>query len=178
MQKIVYFGSAFNPPHIGHMQCMRWLAAQPEVTKVLAGPSKNHAFGKKMASFEARVEMTRAMIAHHALGACVEVSCIEDILAPHDNSPVYSYNVLMTLQKIYPAHTVVLGLGPDNVEHIERFYRYQEILDQFEILMCPEVVNVRSTMIRKAALLGDLNTVESCTMPTLVPQIMKLYKEK
>lgn len=67
MKTMVYFGSAFNPPHLGHMQCLQYLVGQPGVAKVLAGPSKAHAYGKDMAPFETRVALTRRLLELHGI---------------------------------------------------------------------------------------------------------------
>lgn len=173
MQKLVYFGSAFNPPHIGHMLCMTWLLAQPNVAKVLAGPSKAHAFAKNMQNFETRCILTEKMIA--LTGLPVEVSRIENEIETHGN-PVYTYDVLVALKSMYPEHSIVFGLGPDNVSQFERFYRYQDILNEFELAECPVMGLTRSTQIREAAAKGDIEFISSRTHAALAQEISILYK--
>lgn len=175
MKRLVYFGSAFNPPHVGHIRCMQWLLARPDVTLVLAGPSKAHAFAKNMADFDARCTMTQDLLLHFGLPSNVQVSRIEQDLAK-DDKPVYTYDVLVALQALYPDHRIVFGLGPDNVEQFSRFYRYQDILDQFELEECPTMGTVRSTDIRNAAQEGSRAFIEQYTAPALTERVLQLYK--
>ena len=175
MKRLVYFGSAFNPPHAGHIRCMQWLLTCPDVDLVLAGPSKAHAFAKNMANFDARCQMTQDLLNHFNMPENVQVSRIESELA-HDEQPVYTYDVLVALRQLYPAHRIVFGLGPDNVEHFERFYRYADILSEFELEACPTMGTVRSTDIRNAARQGDSTFIETYTAPELVSRVLQLYK--
>lgn len=173
MKTLVYFGSAFNPPHVGHMQCLQYLIGQPGVAKVLAGPSKAHAFGKDMAPFDTRVALTQRMVNLHAVDA--EVSTIEaDIERP--GLPVYTYDVLMALQKRYPTYTIAFGMGPDNAEGFSRFYRADDIKSRFPLLVVPNMAPTRSTVLRAAARSGNRAELAQYTDPTLVDILIQLYR--
>lgn len=175
MKRLVYFGSAFNPPHAGHVHCMAWLLARPSVDLVLAGPSKTHAFSKNMAEFDTRCQMTQGLLNHFAMPENVQICRIEAELAD-GNKPVYTYDVLTELRTRYPEHLVVFGLGPDNVEQFHRFYRYQDILNDFELEKCPPMGTVHSTDIRNAAKDGNTEFIAQHTAPALVERVLKLYK--
>lgn len=175
MPRLVYFGSAFNPPHIGHIKCMEWLHAQEDVAMVLAGPSKVHAFAKEMSDFDARCDMTERLLAYYNMPSSIQISRIEHELAK-GNDPVYTYDVLVALKARYPAYRIVFGLGPDNVDNFQKFYRYQDILNEFELAACPVMGDTRSTDIRRAAKEGDRKLVATYTAPFLVDQILQLYK--
>lgn len=175
MKRLVYFGSAFNPPHAGHIHCMQWLLARPGVDLVLAGPSKSHAFAKDMSDFDMRCQMTQDLLAHYKTPAGIQVSRIEQDLATGDK-PVYTYDVLAALRVLYPEHSIVFGLGPDNVEQFHRFYRYKDILSEFGLEECPTMGTVRSTDIRNAAKNGDHQFIAQYTAPILVDRVLQLYK--
>lgn len=175
MKRLVYFGSAFNPPHVGHVHCMEWLLARKNVDLVLAGPSKAHAFAKDMAAFDLRCQMTQDLLAYYKMPDNVQVSRIEQDLA-QDNKPVYTYDVLVALQALHPDHRIVFGLGPDNVEQFHRFYRYKDILSEFELEECPTMGTVRSTDIRNAAKDGNAVFISQYTAPTLVGRVLDIYK--
>ena len=173
MKTLVYFGSAFNPPHLGHMQCLQYLVGQPGVAKVLAGPSKAHAYGKDMAPFETRVALTRRLLELH--GIDVEVSTIEaDIEQP--GSPVYTYDVLVALQKRYPTYTVAFGMGPDNALEFSRFYRADDIKARFPLVVVPSMAPTRSTELRAAARSGNCEELAYYTDPSLVDILIQLYR--
>lgn len=154
---------------------MSWLLAQRDVTLVLAGPSKAHAFAKNMADFETRCRMTQALLEYNNMPANVQVSRIEGELAQGDK-PVYTYDVLDALRARYPSHKIVFGLGPDNVEQFHRFYRYQDILNEFELAECPTQGVVRSTDIRNAAKEHNVDFIAQHCATVLVDQIISLYK--
>ena len=175
MKRLIYFGSAFNPPHAGHIRCMEWLSARPNVDVVFAGPNKAHAFTKNMADFDMRCEMTQTLLDHFNMPSNVKVCRIEKEMQP-DGSPVYTYDVLVALRKLYPSHTIVFGLGPDNIEQFSRFYRHADITAEFELEECPTMGTVRSTDIRRAAKEGNRQFIEKYTAPALVARVLELYK--
>lgn len=175
MKRLVYFGSAFNPPHAGHIRCMKWLVARLNVDKVFAGPNKAHAFTKNMADFDIRCDMTQELLDHFEMPENVEICRIERNMG-QDGRPVYTYDVLVVLRKLYPEYTIVFGLGPDNIEQFSRFYRYQDIINEFELEECPTMGTVRSTDIRNAAKEGNNDFIAQHTAPSLVQRVLKLYK--
>lgn len=154
---------------------MAWLLARKDVYLVLAGPSKVHAFAKDMADFNVRCQMTQDLLAHFSMPASVQVSRIEQDLAK-ENAPVCTYDVLVALRVLYPEHSIVFGLGPDNVEQFHRFYRYKDILAEFELEECPTMGMVRSTDIRNAAKAANAQFIAQHTAPTLVERVLQLYK--
>ena len=61
MTKIAVFGSAFNPPSLGHKSVIDSLS---HFDLVLLVPSISHAWGKQMLSYEIRCELIDAFIRH------------------------------------------------------------------------------------------------------------------
>lgn len=143
--KIAVFGSAFNPPSLGHKSVIERLA---HFDKVLLVPSIAHAWGKSMLSFETRVEMLNAFVKDITIGN-LDVSTLEkDIYIP--NQSVTTYSLLKKLQDIEKDADITFIMGPDNLLQFSKFYKSEDILKNWSVMACPETVSIRSTDIRNA----------------------------
>lgn len=143
---IAIFGSAFNPPHLGHLAAMTWLADRFDT--VIAVPSFRHAFGKKMAPFLFRCEALRILL--RAAPENIVVSDIESSF--YGDEPIYSYDLLCRLSSLYPDARLSLALGSDNIESsvFSRFHRSKDILRDFSVVAIPDFQGFRSTLARAA----------------------------
>lgn len=150
MTKIAVFGSAFNPPSLGHKSVIESLS---HFDKVLLVPSIAHAWGKEMIDFEVRCELVNKFIQDINLNN-VELSKIEQQLQTSDSN-VTTWQVLNLLQERNPEADITFVIGPDNFYNFHKFYRSKEITSKFSILMCPEKVSIRSTDLRNKLNNGD-----------------------
>lgn len=158
MNKIAVFGSAFNPPSLGHKSVLESLL---HFDKVLLVPSISHAWGKEMLEYSLRCELVDAFI-QDLESSVFERSDIEEVLFQPDQS-VTTYAVMEALQQRYPQSELTFVLGPDNFFNFSKFYRAEDVLSQWSVMACPEKVNVRSTDIRCA--LHAQESIESFTTP-------------
>lgn len=161
MCKIAVFGSAFNPPSLGHKSVVESLS---HFDKVLLLPSIAHAWGKQMLDYSVRCELVDLFI--EDLTVCnVERSTIEETLYQPESS-VTTFAVLEALEAQYPQSELTFVMGPDNLFNFAKFYKAEEILSRWSVLSCPETVRVRSTDIRKALAekqdISDLTTTKVC----------------
>lgn len=141
--KIAVFGSAFNPPSLGHKSVVDSLT---HFDCVLLVPSISHAWGKNMLSFELRCEMTRRFIADLSLSNVYLSTIEEELYQP--SKTVTTFAVLEQLQRLYPDSDLTFILGPDNLLSFDKFFKASDILTHWSVLACPEKLAVRSTMIR------------------------------
>lgn len=141
---IAVFGSAFNPPSLGHKSVLERLQ---HFDRVLLLPSYAHAWGKAMIDFDARCELVEAFIEDLGLPN-LELSRLEQEIAVGDES-ITTYAVLSELQARLPDAELTFVVGPDNFLNFSKFYKSAEILSRWQVLACPETVNVRSTQIRE-----------------------------
>lgn len=151
MPTVAVYGSAVNPPHLGHLDVVDQLLDL--VDEVVLVPCASHAFGKTMAPFEHRLAMTQALMTQAADPARVRVLDIERQLALETGGkPVYTYNLLARLAADDPRPGVryVCAFGPDNVrpDVWAKFYRSQDILTDFGRIEVIERRSVRSTLVR------------------------------
>ncbi|MBJ2148312.1 nicotinate-nicotinamide nucleotide adenylyltransferase [Vibrio sp. IB15] len=150
MEKIAIFGSAFNPPSLGHKSVIDSLA---HFDKILLVPSIAHAWGKEMLDFDTRCQLVNAFISDLSL-AQVELSLIEKSLFTPGES-VTTYAVLSELQKLHGDAELTFVIGPDNFFKFSSFYKSGEITERWSVMACPEKVKIRSTDIRNALISGS-----------------------
>lgn len=144
MTKIAVFGSAFNPPSLGHKSVIESLS---HFDVVLLVPSISHAWGKEMLNYEIRCELIDAFISDLHSDR-VQRSTVEEELQQPDQS-VTTYAVLSLLQKQFPDADITFVIGPDNLFNFAKFYKAKEILQRWSVMACPEKVAIRSTDIRQ-----------------------------
>ena len=141
---IAVFGSAFNPPTLGHKSVLERLQ---HFDRVLLLPSYSHAWGKEMIDFDARCELVEAFIDDLQLPN-LELSRLEQEMAV-GNESITTYAVLTELQARMPEAQLTFVVGPDNFLNFAKFFKSAEILSRWQVLACPETVNVRSTQVRE-----------------------------
>lgn len=153
--RIAVFGSAFNPPTLGHEDAINSvLSQQPPFDKVLLVPSYQHAFGKTMLPYSQRVQLLDKFVAG-LTDPRVELCAIEDKIAL-PQKPVYTYDVLDYLQReVYPKANLTFIIGPDNLKNWHKFYRADEVLARWQRLVVPEHKDIRSSYVREAIAKGE-----------------------
>ncbi|MBY5946425.1 nicotinate-nicotinamide nucleotide adenylyltransferase [Photobacterium rosenbergii] len=160
---IAIFGSAFNPPSLGHQSVIERLA---HFDKVILLPSYSHAWGKQMLDYDARCKLVEAFIedvSQHNL----ELSQLEKEIAVGDEA-ITTFAVLEAFEEKYPEANLTFVVGPDNFLNFGKFFKAEEIMQRWQVLACPETVKVRSTQIREQIInsrtISHLTTKKVATM--------------
>ncbi len=143
--KIAVFGSAFNPPSLGHKDVIERLN---HFDKILLVPSISHAWGKVMLPYKERAAMVLAFI-DDLVVKNVELSLIEEQLYVPDQS-VTTFSLLNKIQEMNQEADITFVIGPDNFMKFNDFYKSSEIMQRWSVMACPEIIQVRSTQIRDA----------------------------
>ncbi len=167
MTKIAVFGSAFNPPSLGHLSVIQSLS---HFDQVLLVPSIAHAWGKVMLDYSVRLELLNAFIADANLGNVASCN-IEEALYQQDSQSVTTFAVLSALSDAYPEAELTFVMGPDNLFNFAKFYKAQQIAQRWTLMACPEKVAIRSTDIRNA--LQNNDSIKSLTTPTVADLLTK-----
>lgn len=172
MKKIAIFGSAFNPPSLGHKSVIESLS---HFDLVLLEPSIAHAWGKNMLDYPTRCKMVDAFIKDMGLSN-VQRSDAEQALYQPGQS-VTTYALLEKIQEIYPTADITFVIGPDNFFKFAKFSRAVEIMERWTVMACPEKVKVRSTDIRNALVTDE--DINAYTTPSVCELLLNevLYKE-
>ena len=153
-KRIAVFGSAFNPPHFGHLDVIRQCESWADL--IILVPSYAHAFGKEMALFSQRMQMVEALLNKANKSSFkkeILVSNIEQSIAKEkskDNASIYTFDVLEAFEKIYPCDQLFFVMGPDNAkpDTWNKFYKASEIEERWNIWTAKENLSIRSTNIR------------------------------
>ena len=173
------FGSAFNPPHAGHLDVIAQMDGH--YGQILLVPSFKHGFGKHMESFVIRCAMAKALIESKTYTSIVQVLDIERNLAmkKEESLPVYTWDLLTAIAEHYQTDSIDFIMGPDNAKQAQwqRFYRAADIEDRWGLAVAEERLNIRSSLIRTT--LNNGEKVSNTFIPESVIHIIEnhdLYK--
>lgn len=179
--RIGIFGGSFNPPHMAHILVVAWALGSGEVDAVWAIPTGGHPFGKKLAPFEDRMEMTRRALA--CFGEKARVLDIEREPRVH-----YSIETMRELAKQYAGHSWRWVMGSDTLLDATRWLEYDRLMEMAPPLVVPRsgcapgkaalaafaLPNLSSSFIREAIAKGRL-----AELAGLVPaEILDLIRER
>ncbi len=146
---IAIFGSAFNPPTLGHADVINQLL---ELTlpfdQISLVPSFKHAFNKKMMPYDMRLTMLDLFVSDMR-NKKLSVLPIEHEIYRQD-TPVYTFDLLSHIQKeLYPSDNLSFVIGPDNQQNWHKFYKSEEIAQRWDVIHVDERINIRSTTVRQ-----------------------------
>ena len=122
-KSIGLFGASFNPPHNGHLAVLSDLAKLSIFDEIWAVPVFSHAFGKKLESFEHRLNMLKLLLAEIPIHK-IHISTIEQEL---NKSPTYTFDVVSALKERHPDIEFHLIVGSDIKNELDKWHRIQEL---------------------------------------------------
>ena len=132
---IIYFGGAFDPIHVGHMEAIKIAReAFPKAQIILVPGAVLPASSGKVKAVETPFVDRVAM----AVVACdelpnVDVSSIEEDLP----SPNYTYMTLEALVSEYPGSKIAWMLGADQLAEFPRWKNPKRILELASLVVLP-----------------------------------------
>jgi len=104
--RIVLFGGAFDPPHLGHLQVAAGLVKAKLADEVWFVPVKIHSFAKNMTQSDHRLAMLKLVLPPQTRVEMYEL----------DQTEVnYTFNTLDALAEKYPEHDFSWVIGSDNL---------------------------------------------------------------
>lgn len=152
--RVAVFGGSFDPPTLGHQSVIEQVITK--VDQIVLVPSLAHAFGKKLTTLSDRLNMLNLFITdlleqHPNLKNKIQVLNIEpELIHLHSSGYVYTYDVLEKIEKIYPTAEISFIIGPDlaNPTIFNRFYRANDIIQKWSIIIAEQMLSIRSTVVR------------------------------
>lgn len=131
MKTGLYFGT-FNPIHIGHLAIANYMIEFSEIEQLWFVVSPQSPFKQKQNMLDdyQRLELVnRAIEGDDRLRA----NSVEFKLA----KPSYTIDTLTYLQEENPNHQFYILMGSDNLEHFHKWKNYEQIIQQYQILVYP-----------------------------------------
>lgn len=164
------FGGSFNPIHNGHIGLALRLLEQCHLDEIwfVVSPQNPLKTRGSLLDDDTRLRLVRAALASHPrLKACD--------YEYHLPVPSYTYDTLMAMQGDFPDRRFLLLMGADNWHNFHRWYRHDDIIRRFHIIIYPRegteingdtlppnahivetpLYNISSTMIRQRILRGE-----------------------
>ena len=130
--RIGIYGGSFNPIHIGHTSLAQSLIKQQIVDEVwlLVSPLNplKQSSNPDILDYEERFHI--ASLATKGMQG-IRVSDFESSLP----IPSYTVTTLNELTKTYPQHTFCLIIGADNWQDFHKWYKWEEILASYPIVI-------------------------------------------
>ena len=126
------FGGSFNPIHNGHIQLVRSLREAAGLDEVWLMVSPQNPLKQQADLLDDDV---RLQLARQAVGGeqGIVVSDYEFRLP----RPSYTWNTLQALERDFPDREFVLMIGGDNWQHFQRWYRADDIIEHYPIVVYP-----------------------------------------
>ena len=126
------FGGSFNPIHIGHLALANYLCEYSELDEIwfLVSPHNPLKEQTDLWDDNLRLELVKLAIADYPKFHASDFEF-------HLPRPSYTINTLDALQTAYPAREFTLIIGADNWEIFPRWYKAEEILAKYRIMIYP-----------------------------------------
>lgn len=177
--KIGLFGGSFDPPHNGHLTVANNIITKKYCDLVWFVPCAQHPYQKDITSAAHRFKMIKTLSDFSI--------CTYEL---NKKTTSYSIETLEYFQKLFPNDQFVWIIGSDQITDFKKWHRYQDILNNFQVLVYPrtghpfnimlpgmeklehvENIDVSSTQVKK--MLKEEKSIELLT----TPEIIKYIKE-
>ncbi|MBR1415339.1 MAG: nicotinate-nucleotide adenylyltransferase [Prevotella sp.] len=150
--KIGIFGGSFNPIHVGHIalaQQLRELAGLDEVWLTVS-PQNPLKLSSELLDDQLRFQLVRLAL-HNVEGIR---ACSYELRLP---KPSYTWNTLQHLTEDFPGYTFTLLIGGDNWQLFPRWYRANDIVSHYSIVVYPR----RGSHIDRTTLPASVHVAET-----------------
>ena len=130
--RVAVFGGSFDPIHNGHLALAGEVLSRGFVDEVwfMVTPQNPHKQGCALSDERLRLQMVQLAVE----GKPGMRACDFEFALPR---PSYTLNTLTALAEAHPEKVFSLLIGADNWEKFDRWYRHEEILARYEIIVYP-----------------------------------------
>lgn len=142
--KILLFGGAFDPPHLGHAAILKKAAGYTNFDKILVVPTGSPTHKKGcVAPFDVRLYM--AKLAFENIGENVEISDYEGTNFKDD----YTYITLKHIKQTYGDPQIYMLIGSDSLFSLDGWKNSQYIMQNCSVLAFAREENIADEISRK-----------------------------
>ena len=178
MTKTAIFGGTFNPPHLGHLNCIKSVYNQVNPDRIIIMPDRipPHKQALDLASGSDRLNMCKMAFENEKFN--VQVSDWEL------NQSGKSYSVLMLkhFRELYKDDKLSLVMGSDMLLSFEQWYRWEEILTLAELVCVSrnslDNKRLEASAERLRSMSGEVTIVEAKPIEISSTQLRQWVKEK
>lgn len=126
------FGGSFNPIHNGHVRLAKSLLQKAALDEVwfLVSPQNPFKQDQQLLDDDKRLQLVRLALKE-------EPQLMASDFEFHLPKPSYTWNTLQALEQEYPERKFTLLIGGDNWEAFDKWYRYEDILKRYPIIVYP-----------------------------------------
>ncbi len=126
------FGGSFNPIHNGHVRLAKSLLQEAALDEVwfLVSPQNPFKQNQQLLDDDKRLQLVRLALKE-------EPQLMASDFEFHLPKPSYTWNTLQALEREYPERKFTLLIGGDNWEAFDKWYRYEDILKRYPIIVYP-----------------------------------------
>jgi nicotinate-nucleotide adenylyltransferase len=146
--KIGIFIGSFNPPHLGHLDIIKYLLNKKYVDKILIVPTKNYWNKTNLIDINKRIAMLKF---YENDNIKVDTS---------NNNYQYTYQLMRKLKKEYSHDELYLIIGADNIINFKKWKNYEELLTYNIIIMTRnniDILKYTSHLTGKFTVVNDYN---------------------
>ena len=162
---VLYFGS-FNPFHIGHASVAKFVASLPWVEQLcfVLSPKNPMKESNMLQDANERWDDLQRVVkklnaensGDQGSNPCREEKFTASDIEFHLEPPLYTYNTLEKLSNLHPRRHFALLMGGDNINILHKWYRGEELLQKYPILVYPrEGVDTEALCKEKGAIFID-----------------------
>jgi len=128
--KVGILGGTFDPPHLAHLRIAEEAREAFSLNEVWFCPAFDppHRKEKPKADFEKRLHMTSLAVENNPAFKVIDIE--------RGESPSYTIITLQKLKKLLPQVNFYLIIGWDSFLEFGTWYRYQELIDYAELIVC------------------------------------------
>jgi nicotinate-nucleotide adenylyltransferase len=132
IKRTVIFGGSFDPIHVGHLALAREVCSRGMADEVwfMVSPQNPHKQDRTIADENLRLRMVQLAIGDSPMLK----ACDFEFALPR---PSYTINTLEALERQFPDREFKLLIGADNWEKFDRWYKGDEILERYGVIVYP-----------------------------------------
>lgn len=131
-KRTVIFGGSFDPIHVGHLALAREACARGLADEVwfMVSPQNPHKQDRMLTDENLRLRMVQLAVKENPMFK----ACDFEFALPR---PSYTVNTLAALERQFPERSFRLLIGADNWEKFDRWYKGDEILGRYGVIIYP-----------------------------------------
>ena len=158
--RILLFGGAFDPPHVGHLQVARSVILSNVADQIWFVPCSQHPFGKPMTDTTHRLSMvTLAVESCRKELASLADRFVVETYETEQAEPSFTINTLEHFATARPNDTFAWLIGSDQLPKFSQWHRCQDLLRQFQVYVYPRAGYPLAPLLDNMTALSEAPTI-------------------